>query len=389
LKIQQPESRIIVSMDEAETVGRELPFPLMVRPSFVLGGRAMEIVEHQEDLKNYLERAVKVSPSHPVLIDRYLENSIEIDVDAICDGKETFIAGIMQHVEQAGVHSGDSSCVLPPFSISEEIQKKIEEQTAKIAKALQVKGFLNIQFALQKEELFVLEVNPRASRTVPFVSKATSISLVFEALKVLLGEPLNVASLNKRKKTTMYSVKSPVFPFLKFSNEDTILGPEMKSTGEVMGIDPRWEVAFGKAQVAAGNLLPLAGRVFMSVKDSDKIASLEVAKIMKKNGFEIVSTHGTAVFLQSHGIEVQPVNKVREGRPHIVDRILNHEIHLVMNTTRNRQSIRDSYSIRRTTLEKAVPYFTTIEGAKAAALSIAMQLEASPTPVKLQDLLAH
>jgi carbamoyl-phosphate synthase large subunit len=386
LKIQQPESRIIYSAEEADTVAKELPFPLMVRPSFVLGGRAMEIVEHAEDLKNYLERAVKVSASQPVLIDRYLENSIEIDVDAMCDGKNTYIAGIMQHVEQAGVHSGDSSCVLPPFSISIETQKKIEEQTKKIATALNVKGFLNIQFALQKDELFVLEVNPRASRTVPFVSKATAIPLVFEALKVLLGESLNVTELNQRKKSSLYSVKSPVFPFLKFSNEDTILGPEMKSTGEVMGIDQRWEVAFGKAQVAAGNLLPLKGRVFISVKDSDKIASLEVARQMKKNGFDIVSTQGTAVFYQSHGIDVQPVNKVREGRPHIVDSILNHEIQLVMNTTRNRQSVRDSYSIRRTTLEKAIPYFTTIEGAKAAAFSIALQLESAPQPVRLQTL---
>lgn len=386
LKIQQPESRIIYSTDEADRVANELPFPLMVRPSFVLGGRAMEIVEHAADLKNYLERAVKVSASQPVLIDRYLENSIEIDVDAICDGKNTFIAGIMQHVEQAGVHSGDSSCVLPPFSISESMQKKISEQTAKIAQALNVKGFLNIQFALQKDELFVLEVNPRASRTVPFVSKATTISLVYEAVKILLGESLNVAELTQRKKSNMYSVKSPVFPFLKFSNEDTILGPEMKSTGEVMGIDQRWEVAFGKAQVSAGNHLPLKGRVFISVKDSDKIASLEVAKLMKKNGFEIVSTAGTAVFYQSHGIDVKPVNKVAEGRPHIVDRIINQEIQLVMNTTKSRRSVSDSYSIRRTTLEKAIPYFTTIEGAKAAALSIAMQLEAAPTPVKLQTL---
>jgi len=386
LKIQQPESRIIYSADEADRVAKELPFPLMVRPSFVLGGRAMEIVESEADLKNYLDRAVKVSANQPVLIDRYLDNSIEVDVDAVCDGKETYIAGIMQHVEQAGVHSGDSSCVLPPFSLSEEMQKKISDQTSIIAKALKVKGFLNIQFAIQKDQLFVLEVNPRASRTVPFVSKATTVPLIFEALKILLGENLNVAALNKQKKSTMYSVKSPVFPFLKFANEDTILGPEMKSTGEVMGIDERWEVAFGKAQVAAGNHLPLKGRVFISVKDADKIASIELAKIMRKNGFEIVSTQGTAVFLQSHGIDVVSVNKVRDGRPHIVDRILNHEIDLVMNTTRNRQSIRDSYSIRRTALEKAVPYFTTLEGAKAAALSIAMQLEAAPTPVKLQTL---
>lgn len=389
LSIQQPESRTIYAAEEADRVAKELPFPLMVRPSFVLGGRAMEIVESESDLKNYLERAVKVSANQPVLIDHYLENSIEIDVDAICDGQETYIAGIMQHVEQAGVHSGDSSCVLPPFSISDEMQKRISEETSTIAKSLKVKGFLNIQFAIQKDQLYVLEVNPRASRTVPFVSKATNISLVFEALKILLGERINVRDLTARKKSKFYCVKSPVFPFLKFTNEDTILGPEMKSTGEVMGIDSQWEVAFGKAQVSAGNHLPLKGRVFISVKDTDKIASIELAKLMQKNGFEIVSTQGTAVFLQSHGIDVVSVNKVRDGRPHIVDRILNHEIDLVMNTTKNRQSIRDSYSIRRTALEKAVPYFTTLEGAKAAALSIAMQLEAPPTPVKLQNLSSH
>ena len=386
LQIQQPDSRIITSMNQADEVSSQLQFPLMVRPSFVLGGRAMEIVEHKDDLKNYLERAVKVSESHPVLIDRYLENSIEIDVDAICDGKNTYVAGIMQHVEQAGVHSGDSSCVLPPFSIPEKIQRKIEEQTNVIAKALHVKGFLNIQFALQKDELYVLEVNPRASRTVPFVSKSTTVPLIFEALKVLLGQPLDKKNLESRKKSHYYSVKSPVFPFLKFSGEDTILGPEMKSTGEVMGIDERWEVAFGKAQVAAGNLLPLTGCVFLSVKDEDKDSAIEVAKILEKSKFNIIATHGTANMLRSNGVHVDDVNKVREGRPHILDKILNHEIDLVINTTKGRESIRDSYSIRRTTLEKAIPYFTTIEGAKAAALSIAMQKESEPKPVKLQSL---
>lgn len=388
LKIQQPESRIIYSIDEADKVSRELTYPLMVRPSFVLGGRAMEIVYQEADLKNYLERAVKVSESHPVLIDRYLENSIEIDVDAICDGKNTYVAGIMQHVEQAGVHSGDSSCVLPPFSISAEIQKKIQEQTSKIAVGLGVKGFLNIQFALQGDQLYVLEVNPRASRTVPFVSKATTISLVFEALKVLLGEKLDVEGLKKRCKSHYYSVKSPVFPFAKFANTDTILGPEMKSTGEVMGMDTKWEVAFGKAQDAAGNHLPLEGKVFISVKDEDKNSAIEVAKIMNQNGFKVVSTHGTAEFLKTHGIDVEPVNKVRQGRPHIVDSILNHEIALVVNTTKGSKSISDSYSIRRTTLEKSIPYFTTIEGAKAAAMSITLQRTSEILPIKLQTLSA-
>jgi len=328
------------------------------------------VVDHRDELMDYVDRAVKVSPEHPILIDHFLENSIELDVDALSDGQNTFVAGIMQHVEQAGVHSGDSSCVLPPVSISKEILDQIHETTEKIAKKLQVKGFLNIQYALQKDHLYVIEVNPRASRTVPFVSKAIHIPLVMEAIKILLGEPLNVEALKKRQILTHYNVKAPVFPFLKFDNEDTILGPEMKSTGEVMGISKQWEIAYGKAQIAAGNSLPTKGNVFLSVKNEDKENAIEVAKKIIACGFEVYSTHGTADFFQKHGVKVHSINKVREGRPHIVDKMLNNEIDLVMNTTKGKSSIKDSFSIRRTALEKSIPYFTTLEGALAATFAI-------------------
>ncbi len=371
LNIAQPESRMARSIEEAHSIAKGLMFPLMVRPSYVLGGRSMEIVYDFSELKEYLNHAVKASPDHPVLIDRYLENSIEIDVDALSDGSSTFVAGIMQHVEQAGVHSGDSSCVLPPFSLPLKIIDEIRDQTGKIATALAVKGFLNIQFALQGETLYVLEVNPRASRTVPFVSKAIGIPLVKEAIRVVLGEKLDVSSLESQRLKGHYAVKSPVFPFVKFTNVDTILGPEMKSTGEVMGIDERWEIAYGKAQIAAGNQLPHSGMVFISVNDQDKEAILEVAKQMRQNGFRIISTRGTAQFLIEHGIPAEKVNKVAEGRPHVVDMILDRRISLVMNTTLGKESIRDSYSIRRSALEKGIPYFTTVKGSWAAARAIA------------------
>jgi carbamoyl-phosphate synthase large subunit len=372
LGIVQAESRLARSIEEANDIAQGLNFPLMVRPSYVLGGRSMEIVHDVNELKDYLDRAVKASPEHPVLIDRYLANSIEIDVDALSDGENTFVAGIMEHVEQAGVHSGDSSCVLPSFSLSEKVKEEIRSQTAQIAKALSVKGLLNIQFALQSGQLYVLEVNPRASRTVPFVSKAIGIPLVYEAILVMLGrKKLDVNALENRRMTGHFAVKSPVFPFLKFTNVDTILGPEMRSTGEVMGVDSRWEVAYGKAQIGSGNLLPYAGTVFVSVKDEDKEGFIPIAKQMRKNGFRIISTRGTAKFLIEQGIPAEKVNKVAEGRPHIVDMILDRKVDLVMNTTMGKQSIRDSYSIRRSALEKGIPYFTTLEGSRAAALAIA------------------
>ncbi|MCB1197546.1 MAG: carbamoyl-phosphate synthase large subunit [Deltaproteobacteria bacterium] len=386
LDIDQPESAIAYSLDEVDEIVEKLPFPLMVRPSFVLGGRAMEVVENKDELSRYIEKAVRVSPEHPILIDRFLENSIEIDVDAISDGENTFVAGIMQHIEQAGVHSGDSSCVLPPVSIPEHIIEEIKEKTARIAKTLNVKGFLNIQYALQGDHLFIIEVNPRASRTVPFVSKSKQMPLMLEAVKVVLGEKLDVKRLENQRTPDYYSVKAPVFPFLKFDNEDTILGPEMKSTGEVMGISKQWEVAYGKAQIAAGNHLPLKGNVFLSVKNDDKERAADIAKKIQMAGFTVYCTHGTAEFLQSKGVHVERVNKVREGRPHIVDKMINNEIDLVMNTTKGKGSIKDSYSIRRTALEKSIPYFTTLEGASAATHAIQQLQERGLEVHKLQDL---
>ncbi|MEZ4704827.1 MAG: carbamoyl-phosphate synthase large subunit [Bdellovibrionota bacterium] len=389
LDIQQTKSKTILHLEELESVLEGLDFPLMVRPSFVLGGRAMEIVRNKEDLLSYLHEAVKVSPEHPILVDQYLENSIEIDVDAISDGQSCYVAGIMQHIEQAGVHSGDSSCVLPPVSLSQNVLHMIESQTQKIAKALEVKGLMNIQFALQGENLFVLEVNPRASRTVPFVSKAIGVSLVEETLKILLGERLSLKTFEdaQQRRKHFYSVKSPVFPFVKFSDEDTILGPEMKSTGEVMGMDESWEIAFGKAQIASGNKLPAQGCVFLSVNDMDKAKVIDLAKLLRELGFDLVSTKGTAQFLSDQGIEVAKVSKVNEGRPHIVDKMIDREIHLVINTTMGKHSIKDSYSIRRTALEKGIPYFTTVEGGIAAAKSIQnMSTGKGISVVKLQSL---
>jgi carbamoyl-phosphate synthase large subunit len=386
LSVKQPESAICYSLDEVDDIVSKLSFPLMVRPSFVLGGRAMEIVYDRAQLERYLTTAVRVTPDHPILIDRYLQNSIELDVDAISDGQKTVVSGIMQHVEQAGVHSGDSSCVLPPFSISETIMQEIRDTTHRIAVELGVKGFLNIQYALQGQTLYIIEVNPRASRTVPFVSKSTGVPLVFEAVKILLGQALDEKALARVYTEKTYSVKTPVFPFLKFTDEDTILGPEMKSTGEVMGLDPTWEIAYAKAQIAAGNELPTQGCVFISVQDQDKEAAISIAASMLKQGFEVIATRGTANFLREKGLDVKKVNKVSEGRPHIVDKMINAEVHLVLNTTFGQQSIEDSYSIRRTALEKSIPYFTTLEGSHAAAKSIEQIIENGSSVLSLQSL---
>lgn len=387
LSIAQPQSEIAKSFEEALSAASRILYPLMIRPSYVLGGRAMEIVHSEQELNEYLLHTHPLTAQGEVLIDHYLEDSIEIDVDAVCDGKNTFVSGIMEHIEQAGVHSGDSSCVLPPFSLSDAVMKEITLTTKKLAQALNVKGFMNIQYALQGEKLFVLEVNPRASRTVPFVSKAIGVSLVSEVVNVLLGEPLDVETLEKQKKKTHFSVKSPVFPFVKFSASDTLLGPEMKSTGEVMGLDLVWEKAFAKAQLASGNLLPIQGTVFVSLKDQDKIGFLSIAQLMQKNGFKMIGTKGTANFLIQNGIPCERVNKVAEGRPHIVDQIVNGKINLVFNTTQGRSSIRDSYSIRRSTLEKGIPSFTTLQGAKAAAKAIGAMQKDDVVPMNLQELM--
>src|SRR3989337_2843655 len=330
----------------------------------------MEIVYEQSDLERYMREAVRVSEDSPVLLDRFLNDATEVDVDAICDGKQVVIGGIMEHIEEAGVHSGDSACSLPPFSISVSVTKKIREQTDALARELGVIGLMNIQFALKEDILYVLEVNPRASRTVPFVSKTISVPLAQLAAKVMVGKKLKELGFVKEKQIRHIAVKEAVFPFSKFPGVDTLLGPEMKSTGEVMGIDTEFGAAFAKAQTAASSPLPLSGTVFISVKDKDKPASLDIARRLVSAGFQIEATRGTADYLTEKGLSVRMVNKVKEGRPHIVDHIKNGDIVLVINTVGDMRSKQDSFSIRRTTLLKGIPYYTTIAGEKAAVSAI-------------------
>ncbi|OGV26631.1 MAG: carbamoyl phosphate synthase large subunit [Legionellales bacterium RIFCSPHIGHO2_12_FULL_37_14] len=385
LKLQQPPNAAVRSEKEAIKEAEKLTYPLVVRPSYVLGGRAMEIVHDEHELKTYLTHAVKVSHASPVLLDKFLSEAIELDVDAVSDGKNIFIGGIMEHIEEAGVHSGDSACTLPPFSLSVVQQQELVRQTKLMALKLGVIGLLNVQFAVQGDDIYVLEVNPRASRTVPFVSKATGKALAKIATKCMLGENLRQQGvLNAQNTPNFYSVKLPVFPFIKFSDVDCILGPEMKSTGEAMGIAPRFGQAFCKAQLGAGIYIDKRRRAFLSVRDADKARVGEVAKRLIKLGFEIISTRGTALVLQAAGINCQRVFKVAEGRPHIVDYIKNGEIDFIVNTTDGKQAIKDSFSIRRNALQHKVSYTTTLSGAEAACL--AMKYEDRKTVSKLQDL---
>ncbi len=370
LGLLQAESGTATSCDEAVEAANRIGYPVMVRPSYVLGGRAMEIVYDEDSVRNYMSRAVKASPERPVLVDKYLEDAIEIDVDAISDGKTVVVAGIMEHIEEAGVHSGDSACSLPPFSLSPEVIREIDRQARALAMELGVVGLMNIQFAVKEGRLYVLEVNPRASRTVPFVSKATGVPLAKLAARVMAGKTLAELGFTKEVAVKHISVKEAVFPFAKFPGVDTLLGPEMKSTGEVMGIDMDFGMSFAKSQMAAGNPMPVSGRVFLSVKDKDKPGLLEVAQGLEKAGFAIVATRGTAEYLRKRGIAVETVNKVTEGRPHIVDQITDMQVDFVINTVHGAQAQKDSYSIRRTTLIKGVPYFTTLSAAKAAVRGI-------------------
>jgi carbamoyl-phosphate synthase large subunit len=355
----------------------------VVRPSYVLGGRAMEIVYNDQDLTAYIGRAVTVSNDAPVLLDRFLAHATEVDVDAVCDGREVLIGGIMEHIEQAGVHSGDSACCLPPHQLSAAVQGALRRQTEQLAMALGVVGLINIQFAIRGEEIFVLEVNPRASRTVPFVSKATGVPLARLAAECMMGRPL--ADQGVRERVPGYwSVKEAVFPFIKLPGVDTLLGPEMKSTGEVMGVGVSFGEAFAKAQLAAGMELPAAGRVFISVRDADKEEAQVLARALVRLGFEVTATRGTAKALCAADVPCQVVNKVLEGRPHIVDLIKNDEITLIINTTEGRQAIRDSVTIRTSALERRVAYTTTMAGAMAILAAIP---ERAPGRVnRLQDL---
>jgi carbamoyl-phosphate synthase large subunit len=371
LGLLQAESGTAISCDEAVDAANRIGYPVMVRPSYVLGGRAMEIVYDEESVRNYMSRAVKASPERPVLVDRYLEDAVEIDVDAISDGNTVVVAGIMEHIEEAGVHSGDSACSLPPFSLPQNVIQEIDRQARALALELGVVGLMNVQFAVKDGRIYVLEVNPRASRTIPFVSKAIGVPLAKLAARVMAGKTLAELGFTKKVRIKHIAVKEAVFPFAKFPGVDTLLGPEMKSTGEVMGIDTDFGMSFAKSQMAAGNPMPVSGRVFLSVKDKDKAGLLEVAQGLEKAGFSIVATRGTADYLRKRGITVETVNKVTEGRPHIVDQIKDMQVDFVINTVHGAEAQKDSYSIRRTTLMKGVPYFTTLSAAKAAVRGIA------------------
>ncbi|WP_424625194.1 carbamoyl-phosphate synthase large subunit [Achromobacter marplatensis] len=367
LGLRQPPNRTARTEGEALAHATEIGYPLVVRPSYVLGGRAMEIVHEQQDLERYMREAVKVSNDSPVLLDRFLNNATEVDVDCLADGETVFIGGVMEHIEQAGVHSGDSACSLPPYSLSAEVIAEIKRQTTMMAKALNVSGLMNVQFAIQGGDVYVLEVNPRASRTVPYVSKATGLQLAKIAARAMAGQTLAAQGITKDVVPPYFSVKEAVFPFVKFPGVDTILGPEMKSTGEVMGVGMSFGEAFVKSQLAAGVRLPDSGTVFISVKNQDKPRAVEVARGLHALGFKLVATRGTAAEIEAAGIPVQVVNKVTEGRPHIVDMVKNGEIALVINTVEERRNaIVDSRTIRTQSLAARVTFFTTIAGARAA-----------------------
>jgi carbamoyl-phosphate synthase large subunit len=387
LGLLQPENGTARSFEEAEKVVDRIGYPVVVRPSYVLGGRAMEIVYDQENLQRYMKTAVLVSPEHPILIDSFLDEAIEIDVDALCDGTDVVIGGIMEHIEEAGIHSGDSACSLPPYSISQEIIAEIRRQTVMMALELNVKGLMNVQYAVKGTVVYILEVNPRASRTAPFVSKATGRPLAKIAARVMAGKTLKELGIVSDIIPKHISVKEAVFPFVKFPGVDTLLGPEMKSTGEVMGIGETFAEAFAKSQLGANVKMPLSGNVFISVRDADKKHVVSVAEKLYKAGFGILATGGTAMFLEEKGIPVRRVNKVLEGRPHIVDAIKNGEVQLVLNTTHGAQAVADSFSIRREALMNGLAYYTTVAGAKAVADSI-LSLQTQELSVKpIQDYL--
>ena len=383
LGLKQPPSLTAMTISEAIKAAKSIGYPVLVRPSYVLGGRAMEIVYDEESLIEYMEKAVKVSYEHPVLIDKYLTEAKEIDVDCLADGEEVFIGGIMEHIEEAGIHSGDSACSIPPYSLSREIIEEIAEQTRALALKLEVKGLMNVQFAVKDNEIYILEVNPRASRTVPFVSKATGIPLAKLAVKVMLGKKIRELGIKENYLPDYYSIKEAVFPFIKFPGVDPLLGPEMKSTGEVMGIAKDFGLAYLKSQIAAGNSLPDGGNVLITVHN--KKGFEKVAEKLSKLGFNILATKNTSEYLKSYGIKTKTVLKVYEGRPHIVDHIKNKEISLVINSPNTQRAAEDSYAIRRTTITYGIPYFTTLNGAIAATFGIEAKKRGEIFVKPLQD----
>jgi carbamoyl-phosphate synthase large subunit len=373
LNLKQPPNGIARSTIEAEKIAEKIGYPLVIRPSYVLGGRAMEIVHDVERLRHYMKTAVIVSGENPVLIDWYLRDAIEVDVDAICDGTDVYVAGVMEHIEEAGIHSGDSACSLPPYSLSDTIIQELRNQTKILALSLNVVGLMNIQFAIQNNVIFILEVNPRASRTVPFVAKATGVPIAKIAARIMAGEKLKNFNLVENLKPNHTAVKEAVFPFSRFPGVDIILGPEMKSTGEVMGIDKDFSRAFAKSQIAAGTILPSEGTVFISVKDSDKDSAIKIARDLNQLGFDIIATDGTEKFLTDASIKVTPINKVLQGRPHCVDAILSGEVQMIINTSEGAQAIADSFSIRNSALTNNIPHYTTMSGAAAATGAIRVQ----------------
>jgi carbamoyl-phosphate synthase large subunit len=365
LGLLQPPNQIAFNVESAADLAEQVGFPLVVRPSYVLGGRAMEIVYDQEDLARYMTEAVKVTKDSPVLLDRFLDEAVEVDVDAICDGEQVLIGGLMEHIEQAGVHSGDSACSLPPYTLSAEMQQRLCDQVGAMAKALGVVGLMNTQFAIKDDEVYILEVNPRASRTVPFVSKATGVPLAKIAARCMVGQSLKQQGRTEQVVPDFISVKESVFPFTKFQGVDPILGPEMKSTGEVMGIGQSFAEAYAKGMMGSGAKIPEPGTAFLSVRETDKKGIVELARELHQQGFKLVATGGTARVIRAAGVECQHVNKVKEGRPHVVDMIKNDEIVLIVNTTEGRSAIADSYALRREAIMRSICYTTTLSGGRA------------------------
>jgi carbamoyl-phosphate synthase large subunit len=373
LGLKQPESETAVSFEEAVEAADRIGYPVMVRPSYVLGGRAMEIVYDEESLRDYIARAAKASPDRPILVDRYLEGATEIDVDAVSDGEDVVVGGIMQHIEEAGIHSGDSACSLPPYSLGEDVIEEIRRQSVALAMELGVVGLMNVQFAVKDGEIYIIEVNPRASRTVPFVGKASGLPLAKIAARTVVGKSLKDQGITAQPVLEHMAVKEAVMPFDRFAGVDTLLGPEMKSTGEVMGIDDGFGMAYAKAQASCRNAIPTTGKIALSLRDEDKEASIAIARKMVDHGLEIVATRGTMEFLKKHGIEAEFVYKVTEGeRPHIVDLIKNREVVFVINTVGDAKSKKDSFSIRETALKYGIPYSTTIAAGKAVANAVKM-----------------
>jgi carbamoyl-phosphate synthase large subunit len=365
LNLKQPDNDTVYTLQEAVTAADSIGYPVVIRPSYVLGGRAMRIAYNRESIKDFMVSIGGVAQDHPILIDKFLKDAIEIDVDAISDGSSTIIGGIMEHIEEAGIHSGDSACVLPPHTLSPEMIDEIKQASRAMAAELGVIGLMNVQFAVKNNTLFVLEVNPRASRTVPFVSKATGVPLAKLATKVMMGHSLKEMGLTSEVEICHWAVKEAVFPFDRFNGVDTLLGPEMKSTGEVMGIDDNLGMAIGKAHMAAGSLLPTSGNVFISVRDSDKPSILPTAAELRQLGFTIFATSGTAQFLQENTIDCRQINKISQGRPHILDKVQDNEIVWIVNTSLGKRTTEDSYQIRRAAIDLHIPYTTTVTGAAA------------------------